>query len=313
MRILIAISPFLSDLSSWSNCEFVLNPWGRNPTEEELEIELVQGNYDGLIIGTRNVRNSIAEKCPTLKVISRVGVGYNNIDVEHFKKYGVVTAYTPSGPTASTAEMAVAMMMAGTRRLRNYDMMVRKGIWERSFGIRLMDATVGIAGFGRIGKKVAELIKVFGCRIIVHDCEPDYEAALSVGAEVVTKSEIIEHSDILTIHMPLKQDTINWLDAGALSKLKQSITIVNTARGGIVDESAVFEYLKNHPEAYYCCDVFEEEPYFGALSEIENCLLTPHAATFTVGSRYTTEQMALKNCCAILNGERCEDIAYVNL
>lgn len=313
MKVLIAISPFLSDLSGFPEVEFVKNPWGRNPTEAELEKELAEGDYDGLIVGTRTVRNSVASSCKLLKVISRVGVGYNNIDVEHFKNHGIVTTFTPFGPTDSTAEMALALIFAGTRRLRNYDSQVRAGSWDRMFGVRLMDATVGIVGFGRIGKKLASLLKGFGCRVLVNDTAPDYATANALGVEVTDKTRILSCCDVISFHVPLKEDTVDWLSYRELNELNRPVTIVNTARGGVVNEDAIGAFLKEHPESYYCCDVFVEEPYAGPLARIENCLLTPHAATFTTGSRFQTEQMALLNCMKILQGEVCEDVAEFNL
>ena len=312
MKVLIAIYPFLSQLEGFDNIQFVCNPWGRDPLAEEIEEEIIKGQYDALIVGTKEVRKSISEKCPSLKVISRVGVGYNNIDVEHFKKHGVITTYTPFGPTDSTAEMALAFILAGTRRLRNYDSLMRQGIWRREFGLRLKDATIGIVGFGRIGKRLATLLQAFGCKILLHDIKPDLATAHAMGWEFVDKKELLERSDIISFHIPLKKDTIDWLSYDELQLLQRPVTLVNTARGGIVNEQAIYEYLKENPDSYYCCDVFENEPYKGNLIELENTLLTPHASSFTEGSRRQTELLAIDNCIRVLRGEPCENIVERN-
>lgn len=312
MKVLIAIYPFLSRPQETGDVEFIVNPWGRDPSADEIEEELARGEYAGLIVGTKTVKNSILHRTGTLKVISRVGVGYNNIDVPYFKDNGVVTTYTPFGPTDSTAEMALAMIMAGTRRLANYDRMIRDKQWNRSFNIRLMDATVGIVGFGRIGKRLATLLKPFGCKIILNDIKPDLATAHALDLPFVDKEELLEKADVISFHVPLKQDTVNWLSAGELSSVKKAITIVNTARGGIVNEAAVYSYLKSHPESYYCCDTFEEEPYTGFLIELDNVLLTPHASSFTVGSRLQTEELAIENCLQVLRGLPCSNVVEEN-
>jgi D-3-phosphoglycerate dehydrogenase len=310
LKILIAIYPFLSNLFHY-DYQFY-NPWAHDPSAEEIENELANNQYDALIVGTKEVRKSISYKCPSLKVISRVGVGYNNIDVEHFKRHGVITTYTPFGPTDSTAEMALAFILAGTRRLRNYDSLMRQGIWRREFGLRLKDVTVGIVGFGRIGKRLATLLYAFGCTILLHDIKPDLATAHAMGWEFVGKEEILEKSDIISFHVPLKDNTRDWLSYDELQLLKHPVTLVNTARGGIVNEQAIYEYLKEQPDSYYCCDVFEDEPYKGNLIELGNTLLTPHASSFTEGSRRQTELLAIDNCIRVLRGEPCENIVERN-
>lgn len=312
MKILIAIFPFLNNPQQTEDIEFICNPWGREPSAAEIEDELVSGQYDALIVGTKTVNNSIIEKVDSLKVISRVGVGYNNIDVEYFKKHGVITTYTPFGPTDSTAEMALALILAGTRRLANYDRMIKGKRWSREFGLRLMDATIGIVGFGRIGKRLSVLLKALGCNILLNDINPDLATAHAMGLRFVDKEEMLNQADVLSFHVPLKKDTINWLSYEELGKIDRPITIVNTARGGIVNEQAAYEYLKFHPESYFCCDVFEEEPYQGNLTELTNVLLTPHASSFTVGSRMQTELLAIQNCVQVLRGKPCTNIVENN-
>jgi len=312
VKVLIAIYPFLSKPPVLCDTEFVCNPWGREPSADEIEAELIKGKYDALIVGTKKVNKSIIDNMDTLKVISRVGVGYNNIDVEYFKEHGVITAYTPFGPTDSTAEMALALILAGTRRLVNYDRMIKDKRWQRNFGLRLMDATIGIIGFGRIGKRLAILLKAFGCEILLNDIKPDLATAHAMGWRFADKEEILKRADVISFHVPLKKDTVDWLSHKEFEAIDRPVTIVNTARGGIVNEQAIYTYLKSHPESYYCCDVFVEEPYQGNLNELENVLLTPHASSFTVGSRKQTELLAIGNCIRILNGEPCDYIVEKN-
>jgi len=299
MKVLICIYPFLTIPEEQKDIVF-LNPWSSDPTPDQIEEEMVKHNCECLIIGTKRVNNSLAERCPSLKVISRVGVGYNNIDVEFFKKHGVITTYTPFGPTDSTAEMALALMLAGTRHLITYDRGLRNGVWKREFHLRMKDSTVGIVGFGRIGKRLATLLKA------------DMATAHALGLSFVDKEELLKRSDIISFHVPLKQDTVDWLSDPELGMLNRPVTMVNTARGGIINEKAVYGYLKDHPESYYCCDVFEDEPYAGPLTELDNVLLTPHASSFTVGSRRQTEELAIDNCLRVLRGQPCNNIVEKN-
>ena len=312
MKILIAIHPFLLDFPEIKNCEFVNNPWGKRPSEDELEKELIIGNYDGLIVGTTKIKDSIIKQVDSLKVISRVGVGVNNIDVKLFNKHGVLTTNTPFGLTNSAAEMAVALILAGIRRLVSYNEMVKNKKWNRKFGLSLAEATVGIVGFGNIGKRVAALLKAFDCNIILNDAEPDFVTAQAMDLKFVNKEKLLEKSDIITLHLPSNENTRDWLSFKELRNLEKPVIIVNTARGDIVNESAIYEYLKNHDDSYYCCDVYVEEPYKGKLTELENVLLTPHVSTFTFGSRRLSEQLAIENCLNVLSGKACSYIVKSN-
>ena len=312
MKILIAIYPFLIDTPIIKNFKFINNPWGRRPSADELEKELVTGKYDGLIVGTTEVKKSIVEKIDSLKVISRVGIGVNNVDVEFFKEHGVLTTNTPFGLTNSAAEMAVALILAGIRRLVNYNDMVKNKKWDRKFGLSLADATVGIVGYGNIGKRVAILLKAFDCNIILNDVKPDLTISDTVGWKFVDKKELLKKSDIVTLHIPLNENTIDWLSFKELRNLEKPVVIVNTARGGIVNEQAIYEYLKSHNDSYYCCDVYVKEPYNGKLIELENVLLTPHISTFTFSSRRLSEQLAIENCLEVLSGNPCDYIVKSN-
>ena len=312
MKILIAIYPFLLDFPEIDNCEFVNNPWGKRPSADELEKELIIGNYDGLIVGTTKIKNSITKQAGLLKVISRVGVGVNNIDIKLFEKHGILTTNTPFALKNSAAEMAVAMILAGIRRLVSYNEMVKNKKWDRKFGLSLAEATVGIVGFGKIGKRVATLLKAFDCNIILKDADPDFITAQEMDLKFVSKEEILEKSDIITLHLPSDENTRDWLSFKELRNLEKPVIIVNTARGDLVNENAIYEYLKSNNESYYCCDVYIEEPYNGKLTELDNVLLTPHVSTFTFSSRRQAEQLAIENCLDVLSGKSCSYIVKTN-
>lgn len=316
MKVLIAIQPFFTDLNTldqahYAGIEFVSRKWDHDPIPDEIAEELSTESYQGIIINTKQLLTEVADTCPTLKVVSRVGVGYDNIDVEYFGSRGIVTTFAPLGPTDSTAEMALAMILAGTRRVPMYNQKIKQGIWKRQIGIRLKDATVGIVGYGRIGKKLASLIKPFGGQVLLHDIAPDYGTANAMDLHFVSKDEILARADIISIHIPLKTDTRDWLSSKQLRKLDRPVVIVNNARGGIVNEADIYKYLSTHPESVYACDVFSEEPYSGPLAGLENTILTPHASAATMGARLLMESIALENTRRVLKGEYCENIVSV--
>src|SRR5712692_1723625 len=276
MRVLVSAFPFLDQVSVRNGIEFVYHPWNRRPTASEVLEETVRGGYDGLIAGTERIENAIADRTKSLKVISRVGSGVDNVDVEYFAARGIVTAYTPFAPVDAVAEMSVGLMIAGLRRFRTHDQRVRDGEWKRDFGRRVMDCRVGIAGFGRIGRRVASLLSPFRCEIWLHDEIPDEATAHAMGLEFVSKDVLLAEADVITLHLPLKANTRDWFGAPELRKCKEDVLIVNGSRGGIVNEPAVLAFLREHPDASYCADVFSEEPYHGELTKLANVLLLPH-------------------------------------
>jgi len=311
-KILIAIHPILTGTPVIENFKFIDNPWGKRPSADELEKELITGKYNGLIVGTTEVKKSIVEKIDSLRVISRVGVGVDNIDIKFFMEHGVLTTNTPFGLTNSVAEMAVAFILAGIRRLIHYNTMVKSKKWDRKFSLSLADATVGIVGYGSIGRRVVGLLKAFDCNIILNDIKKDLTISDTKGLRFVDKKELLKKSDIITFHLPLNKNTKDWLSFKELKSLERPVVVVNTARGGVVNEQAIYEYLKSHNDSYYCCDVYVEEPYNGRLIELENALLTPHVSTFTLSSRRQVEQLAVKNCLEILSGKPCGNIVKGN-
>jgi len=311
-KILIAVHPFLTGTPVTENFKFVDNPWGKRPSADELEKELVTGKYNGLIVGTTKIKKSIVGKIDSLKVISRVGVGVDNIDIKFFMEHGVLTTNTPFGLTNSVAEMAVAFILAGIRRLIHYNTMVKNKKWNRKVSPSLADATVGIVGYGGIGRRVVRLLKAFDCNIILNDIKKDLTISDTKGLKFVDKKELLKKSDIITFHLPLNKNTRDWLSFKELKSLERPVVVVNTARGGVVNEQAIYEYLKSHNDSYYCCDVYVDEPYSGKLIELENVLLTPHVSTFTLSSRRQVEKLAVKNCLEILSGKPCGNIVKSN-
>lgn len=313
MRVLVSAYPFLNPITVRNGIQFVYHPWNRKPRPEEIVEEVVGGGYDGLIAGTERIENAIADQAKNLKVVSRVGSGLDNVDVEYFAARGVVTTYTPFGPVDAVAELVVGLMVAGLRRFRLHDARVRCGEWKRDFGGCIAGRRVGIVGFGRIGKRVAALLAPFRCKVLLHDIAPDVATAHAMGLDFVPKEALLRDVDILTLHVPLKPDTRDWLGHAELALCKEDVLIVNASRGGIVSDAAMVEFLRMRGKAYYCADVYSKEPYAGDLVGLENTVLLPHVGASTRESRLAMEVEALENCISVLSGKPCVNTVTENL
>ena len=312
MRVLVSAFPFLNQMPR-DGIEFVYHPWNRRPQPQEVTEEVVRGKYHGLIAGTERIERAIADQASNLKVVSRVGSGVDNVDVEYFAARGITTTYTPFGPVDAVAEMTVGLIVAALRNFRAHDLRVRAGEWKRDFGRRLSDCRVGIVGFGRIGRRVASLLAAFRCQILLHDEAPDEATAHAMGLPFLTKAELLSQADVITLHLPLKRNTQDWLSASDLPHCRGGVVIINASRGGIVNEPAMVTFLTEHPDAYYCGDVFSEEPYHGELTKLPNTLLLPHIGASTRESRLEMELLALENCERVLKGETCSNVVARNL
>jgi len=242
-------------------------------------------SYDALLVrSATKVTEEVIAKMPRLKIIARAGVGVDNIDVAAATRRGIIVVNAPSGNTISTAEHTLAMMMALVRKICQANNSVKKGEWNRSAfqGTELKDKTLGIIGFGRIGSEVAKRAKAFDMQILVYDPFLTKDRAAKLGVKQVSFNELLVKSDIITIHTPLNQETTNMLSKDALRKTKPGVLIINCARGGIIDESALLEYLKSGHVAGAALDVFATEPPQNQeLIELENVITTPHIAAST--------------------------------
>ena len=307
MKVLVAINPFLTNVDCYKGYEFVINPWGGDPTSELIANELSKEPYDALLVGTKRIGREIAEECPTLKIISRVGAGYENNDVEFFRSRNIITTNTPYAPTKSTAEHAVTLLLAGNRNLVEYNNNLKNKIWTRTIRKSLGESAVGIVGTGNIGRQTARLLKGFGCKIYLYDRLQDHDFAKEVNGTFITKEEIISKCDIISLHLPATEETASWISAKELSVIgEKPCIIVNNARGNLVDENSLIGHLRKHENTIYCADVFKEEPYYGELCELKNTILTPHISTSTFSARIEAERQAIENAIAVLEGKPCK-------
>ena len=272
----------------------VSNPYNRKLTEDEL-IELLDKDAVGLIAGTEKITERVMQNANSLKVISRYGIGLDNIDLEAAKRFGIIICTTPDAPTQAVAELTLAFILNLYRRIGEVDRNLRSGKWNPLLGRLLFGKTLCIIGLGRIGKALVKLVQPFELKIIAHEPVPDNEFVSSYGIELASLEKVLSKSDIVTLHTPLTEETHYLIGKKELAIMKPDAVIVNTARGGLIDEEALIEALEKGAIGGAALDVFEEEPYYGKLKNFDNVILTPHIGTYAKESRIKMEREAVEN------------------
>ena len=285
------------------------NPSGLPLGKPELMARL-QGT-DGLICHIiSTIDDEVLAACAGLRVISNVAVGYNNIDAAAAKKRGVVVTNTPDVLTETTADFAWALLMAAARRTVEADTYVRSGQWgtwkwDLLWGGDVHGKTLGIVGFGRIGRAVARRASGFGMRVLYTDT---VAAAATEERELratrVDMDTLLRESDFISLHTLLTADTRHLINEAALRKMKKTAILVNAARGPVVDEAALARALGEGWIAAAGLDVFEEEPkVHSALLPLRNVVLAPHIASASRETRLAMANLAVRNCVAVLQGK----------
>lgn len=246
------------------------------------ELRSLIGRFDALIVRSRTkvTREILAEGAPRLKVIGRAGIGVDNIDVDEATRRGIVVLNAPGGNVISAAEHTLALMLAVVRHIPQADAALRRGNWERSRfrGIELHGKTLGLVGAGRIGREVARRARALGMRVVAYDPYLSRERAAREGIELVTLPDLLEGSDVVSVHCPLTDETKGMLGARELGMMRPGAYLVNAARGGIVDEAALAASLREGRLAGAAFDVFEEEPPPSdhPLLKLERAVAVPH-------------------------------------
>ncbi|UCC94507.1 MAG: phosphoglycerate dehydrogenase [Candidatus Omnitrophota bacterium] len=249
------------------------------------ELKGIVGQYQGIALrsGT-NLTAEIIESAPNLKVIGRAGVGLDNVDVKAATKKGVIVMNAPGGNTISTCEHAFALMLAVARNVPFAHRSLKNKEWERSKfkGVELYSKVLGVVGLGRIGKEMAKRAIAFGMKVIAYDPFVPQDLVERLGISVVDLEKIIKEADFITIHTPLTEETKNLISHKEFSLMKPKAFIINCARGGIVDEEALYSACKEKKIAGAALDVFLKEPPSNSkLLELDNIVLTPHLGAST--------------------------------
>ena len=277
--------------------------------KEDQLIEIIP-QFSALVVRSQTkVTAKVIEAATLLKVIGRAGVGVDNVDVDAATRRGVIVMNTPGGNTISTAEHSFSLLMSLARKIPQAHASIVAGKWDRkSFeGVELYDKTLGVLGMGRIGTEVARRAMAFGMRVLAYDPYLSASRARSLQVELVEHlEEILPRADFITMHMPATAETHHMLDAARLAKTKKGVRIINCARGGLVDEAALFDALKSGQVGGAALDVYEKEPPPAdfPLRDLPNVVLTPHLGASTAEAQESVGiEIAQAIRAALLQGE----------
>jgi D-3-phosphoglycerate dehydrogenase / 2-oxoglutarate reductase len=243
------------------------------------------GGYDAIVIrSATKLTAELIDRAERLKVIGRAGVGVDNVDVAAATRRGIVVANAPESTVVSAAEQTIGLMVALARNIPQAHAALKQGRWERErwAGVELADKTLGLIGFGRIGRQVGRRALGLGMRVVAHDPFVADERFRELGVErVETLDEVLAAADVLSLHSPLTPETERMIDAAAIGRMKDGARLVNAARGPLVDEQALAEAIRSGKLAGAALDVFSAEPYAGELLELDEVVVTPHLAAST--------------------------------
>ena len=261
-----------------------LNLTGKTLKENELVKFLA--NADKAIVGIEIIDKDILDQLPKLKLISKYGVGLNNLDLDECKKRNIQIKFQPGSNKQSVAEFTLLLMLNSLRQVHNNKTEIIEGNWTQAKGQELKGKKIGIIGFGNIGSCLVGLLKPFGNKILFFDERKFSSAEIDKFDDKNLKqasiSEVLSTSDIVSIHIPLSSGTKNMINKNAFKQMKESIILINTSRGGIVDEVELYKFLKNNNLAFASFDVFEHEPAFKSpLLKLDNFFASSHRASLT--------------------------------
>ncbi len=283
----------------------------RLPSSYDVLLERVQGVEGILSVLTERIDAKLMDAAgPQLKVISQMAVGYDNIDIAAAKERGIPVGNTPGVLTEATADLAFTLLLAGARRIVEGSNYIREGKWETwepktLLGADVTGATLGIIGFGRIGKAFAKRAAGFDMRILAYSPSLTAEDAKQAGAKAVDMETLLRESDFVSIHTPLNAKTRHLMNKERLALMKPTALLINTARGGVVDQKALYEALKNGEIGGAALDVTDPEPLplDSPLLGLPNVTIVPHIGSATIQTRDRMASMAAANLIAGVRGE----------
>ena len=265
------------------------------------EILKYASNVTGIIAGTELYTKEVLDELPNLKVISRLGVGMDNIDQDAAKQKGINLYKTKTTPAPAVAELVLGLMLDLARKISHQNNTLKLGTWKKEMGNLLHGKTLGIIGLGVIGKTLVKLVKGFSFNIMAFDLFHDEQFAVKYGVKYCDLDILLSDSDIISIHLNLSDETNQLMNEERINKMKSDSILLNTSRGEIIDEEALYKALKEKRILGAGLDVFNDEPYSGALTELENVILTPHIGSYAKELRIQMEIEAVENLIRGLN------------
>lgn len=280
--------------------ELVCNDTGRKLNREEQKA-LIKDAF-AVVAGTEIYDRDILEGCHNLKAILRFGVGTDNFDLEAMKEMGIQVGVIANHN--AVAEFALTLILATMKNLPLYDSAVRRGGWDRYPMRELSNKTVGLVGFGRIGRRLAELLQGFHVELLAYDPYMNLQEAERLGVKSVGIDELLGQADVVSLHLPLTEKTRHIINKAAIEKMKDGAYLINTARGQLVDESALMEALSSGKLSGAGLDVYETEPVTAGnpLFELENNCLAPHVSALSYETNYNGGIICAQSIINVLHG-----------
>ena len=291
--------------------EIRYNPLGRRLKSNE--VKDVVREASGIIAGTEPYTREVIEQCRNLRVLSRVGVGLDNVDFKACLENDVIVTYTPDAPSEGVADLTVAQIINLLRGICISNESVRKGFWQRIVGKSVSEVNIGVLGVGRIGKKVIQRLNAFDANIYACDLKPDYKFGEKHKLKWVNKKQLFEICELITVHIPMNNANYNCIGHNELSSMPDGALLINTSRGSILDENALLSHLQNQHLGGAALDVFVEEPYRGPLAELENVIFTAHIGASANKCRIMMEYEAAEDCIRVLQGQKPINIVSEDL
>lgn len=315
MKILITPTSFLKPENAEARTrieefadEVLYNETGKPLQGNEL-IKMLQG-VDGVIAGVDYITSEVIEAAPeSLKVISRYGAGVDRVDIGACTRRQIKVTNTPGANAVAVAELAFALMLSVARNIPELHKAVLEGEWPRSEGMELRGKSLGIIGMGAIGKNLAVRAQAFGMRVGAYDPYMDKKFAEVHGITEGTLEEILSASDFISLHVPLNDSTKNIISRERIAHMKKGAAIINTARGGLLDEAAAAEAVRDGRLGGIGLDAFEQEPLTDSpLKGLDRVIMTPHTGAHTVEAVREMGNLAVDNCISVLCGKPCKYI-----
>jgi D-3-phosphoglycerate dehydrogenase len=309
MKILITPRSFASisdkpiKMLTEKGYEIQRNNTGRPYKKEEI-LNLIK-DIDGIIIGIDELSAEIIEKADKLKVISKYGTGLDNIDINMAINKKIIVTNTPTANVAAVADLAFGLILSLARRIPEADQKTKSGKWEKIIGKSVWEKTLGVIGLGKIGRQVVKRARGFKMNILVFDLIKDKKFAQRYGINYVTLEKLLQKSDYITIHIPLNSATRDMISYKELGKIKKEAFLINTSRGGIVDEQALYKALRNNQLKGAALDVYNNEPPGESpLKELDNVIMTPHIGAYTEEAIENMGILAAQNLIDVLEGRK---------
>ncbi|WP_425058876.1 Hydroxypyruvate reductase [Sporomusa carbonis] len=266
---------------------------------------VIQG-VDAIIAGLDEINSEVIQAgSPTLKIIARNGAGYNNVDIEAARRHNVVVTVTPGANSIAVCELAFALMIGLSRKIHVMDAYIRDGQWTRVPGVELFGKTVGVIGTGAIGSELIKRCVAFGMKVLAYDLYPNQGLIDNYGVKYTELEQIYQESDYLSLHLPSSAQTQGMINADVISRMKKGACLINTARGDLIDENALFAALESGHLGGAGLDAFVHEPFTDErFFKLSNVIMTPHSGSYTAESVERTLVAAAEEVLRVLSNQK---------